>query len=60
MIREQFSALKRCSTQNLIPTRTYFETDIEEGATPVDADCEVVVRTPVLASIDSAEMDIAL
>jgi hypothetical protein len=38
-------------------SETYFETDIEEGETPVEADCEVAVRAPVLALIENAEMD---
>jgi hypothetical protein len=40
--------------------RTYFEIDIEDGAAVVDADCEVVVRAPVVESIDCDEMDIPL
>ena len=38
----------------------YFETDIEEGETVVDADCEVMVRAPVVVLIENAEMDRAV
>ena len=39
-------------------TRTYFVTDIAEGVTVFDADSVVVVRSPVLGSIDSTEMEV--
>ncbi len=42
------------------PARIYFVTDIDDGATLVDADSEVEVRSPVLASIDSTEMELEL
>jgi hypothetical protein len=35
-------------------------TDIAEGATVVDADCEVVVRAPVVELIDITEIEFAL
>ena len=43
-----------------VPTSTYFVTDMEEGATPIDADCEVVVSAPVVESIDITEIDVVL
>jgi hypothetical protein len=43
----------------LIMCRAYFETDIEAGDTPVDVDSAVVVKAPVVASIDRAVMVLA-
>ena len=47
------AATQSCGAQ------TYFDTDMDEGATPVAADCEVVVRAPVLGVIDNTEIDLA-
>ena len=38
----------------------HFATPIDEGETPVGADCEVSARAPVLVSFDSAVMLFAL
>jgi hypothetical protein len=38
----------------------HFATPIDEGETPVAADCEVSASAPVLVSIDSAVMLFAL
>ena len=35
----------------------YFETDIAEGETVVDANCAVLVRAPVLVLIENAEIE---
>jgi hypothetical protein len=43
----------------LIMCRAYFETDIEAGETLVDVDCEVLVKAPVVASIDRAVIVLA-
>ena len=40
--------------------RIYFVTDIDDGATVVDADSVVVVRAPVLELIDSTEIEFEL
>jgi hypothetical protein len=40
-----------------VGSQTHGDTDIAEGATTVVTDCEVVVRAPLLESIDNTEMD---
>src|SRR5579863_3690171 len=41
-------------------TQFHLETDIAVGTKSVVADCEVVVKTPVLASIESTEINLVL